>query len=279
MANRPNQKLRLLFLLKTLMEKTDSTHGLTTQQIIEELAYHDLEAERKAIYRDLQTLRDFGLDVDQRGGKEWALVSRPLDLQELIMLVDAVQSSPFLTDELTDHLDAAKQKALNHDGKTYELTPVRLIYSDELYYMIGFRDKWANAGSGHQPFTPYRVDRMLDVAVSEESATKDPRIAGYVLEDHVSPSFGVYAADKTTVVLELDDRAMNPLIDKFGLDAVVFENQDGRLLATVKAPLSPQFFGWLLQLSTFIKIVQPQSAIDTYLDYLDSTRALYQEDR
>ena len=34
-ANRPNQKLRLLFLLKTLMEKTDSTHGLTTQQIIE----------------------------------------------------------------------------------------------------------------------------------------------------------------------------------------------------------------------------------------------------
>ena len=145
--------------------------------------------------------------------------------------------------------------------------------------MIGFRDKWANAGSGHQPFTPYRVDRMLDVAVSEESATKDPRIAGYVLEDHVSPSFGVYAADKTTVVLELDDRAMNPLIDKFGLDAVVFENQDGRLLATVKAPLSPQFFGWLLQLSTFIKIVQPQSAIDTYLKYLDETRALYQEDR
>ena len=97
MANRPNQKLRLLFLLKTLMEKTDSTHGLTTQQIIEELAYHDLEAERKAIYRDLQTLRDFGLNIDQRGGKEWALVSRPLDLQELIMLVDAVQSSPFLT--------------------------------------------------------------------------------------------------------------------------------------------------------------------------------------
>ena len=264
------------------------------------------------------------------------MASRPLDLQELIMLVDAVQSSPFLTDELTDHLigklqslaslgerelmhkrvdvpsrvkmqnsdallnidliqqamrekrkirfryfhyDAAKQKALNHDGKAYELTPVRLIYSDELYYMIGFRDKWANAGSGHQPFTPYRVDRMLDVAVSEESTTKDPRIAGYVLEDHVSPSFGVYAADKTTVVLELDDRAMNPLIDKFGLDAVVFENQDGRLLATVKAPLSPQFFGWLLQLSTFIKIVQPQSVIDTYLKYLDSTRALYQEDR
>ena len=57
----------------------------------------------------------------------------------------------------------------------------------------------ANAGSGHQPFTPYRVDRMLDVAVSEEPSTKDPRIAGYVLEDHVSPSFGVYAADKTTV--------------------------------------------------------------------------------
>ena len=260
MANRPNQKLRLLFLLKILMEKTDTVHGLSTQQIIEELAYHDLEAERKAIYRDLQTLRDFGLDVSQRGGKEWYLATRPLDLDELIMLVDAVQSSPFLTDAMTDHLigklqglasidqralmhkridvpsrikmqnpdalkntdliqqamrtkrkirfryfhyDAAKQRVYNHSGDTYELTPVRLIYSDELYYMIGFRDKWANAGGDHQPFTPYRVDRMTDVEVSEERATQDPRIAGYVTDEHVSPSFGVYAADKTTVVLEL----------------------------------------------------------------------------
>lgn len=335
MANRPNQKLRLLFLLKILMEKTDSTHGLTTQQIIEELAYYDLEAERKAIYRDLQTLRDFGLVISQQGGKEWRLVSRPLDLQELIMLVDAVQSSPFLTDELTDHLigklqrlaslderelmhkrvdvpsrvkmqnsdalrnidliqqamrtkrkinfryfhyDAAKQKVLNRDGKTYAITPVRLIYSDELYYLIGFRDRWAHAGAEHSPFTPYRVDRMLGVEVSEERATKDPRIANYVLEDHVSPSFGVYAADKTTIVLELDERAMNPLIDKFGLGAVVFENKDGRLLATVKAPLSPQFFGWLLQLSTFIKILSPQRAVDMYLDMLDQTCAQYQQE-
>lgn len=335
MANRPNQKLRLLFLLKILMEKTDSTHGLTTQQIIEELAYHDLEAERKAIYRDLQTLRDFGLKVSQQNGKEWRLVSRPLELQELIMLVDAVQSSPFLTDELTDHLidklqrlaslderelmhkridvpsrvkmqnsgalqnidliqqamrtkrkinfryfhyDAAKQKVFNHDGRTYELTPVRLIYSDEFYYMIGFRDKWANAGTDHSPFTPYRVDRMLNVEVSGEPATKDPRIAGYELGDHVSPSFGVYATDKTTVVLELDERAMNPLIDKFGLDAVVFKNRDGRLIATVKAPLSPQFFGWLLQLSTLIKIVSPQRTVDIYLDMLDRTRAIYREE-
>lgn len=69
---------------------------------------------------------------------------------------------------------------------------------------------------------------------------------------------------------------MNPLVDKFGIDAIVFQNKDGRLPATVKAPLSPQFFGWLLQLSTLVKIIEPRHAVDRYLNMLNNTSNLYQ---
>ena len=57
MANQPNQKLKLLHVLQMLLEKTDDTAGLTTQDIIEELSLRGIDAERKSINRDIQTLK------------------------------------------------------------------------------------------------------------------------------------------------------------------------------------------------------------------------------
>lgn len=51
MANKPHQKLRLLHLLKLLIEKTDASNGLTTQQIIDKLCCIDFDVERKALPR------------------------------------------------------------------------------------------------------------------------------------------------------------------------------------------------------------------------------------
>lgn len=63
MANQPNQKLKILYVLKTLLDKTDDANGITTQELIEELAFQEIDAERKSINRDIQTLRDFGFDI------------------------------------------------------------------------------------------------------------------------------------------------------------------------------------------------------------------------
>ena len=95
----------------------DDVNGVTTQEIVEELAYYGIDAERKGIYRDMNALREFGYKIEQRGGKEWYLATRPMDLQEMIMLVDAVQSSPFLTEELTDRLIGRIQQLASIDQR------------------------------------------------------------------------------------------------------------------------------------------------------------------
>ena len=56
-------KLKLLFLMRVLQDETDSQQGLTMPQIIERLQEAGIPAERKAIYRDFQALRDIGFDV------------------------------------------------------------------------------------------------------------------------------------------------------------------------------------------------------------------------
>ena len=53
-APRANQKLKILYLLKILMEYTDETHDMTMQDIMEKLKLYDISAERKSLYSDFQ---------------------------------------------------------------------------------------------------------------------------------------------------------------------------------------------------------------------------------
>ena len=63
MPSSKNQKMKLLYLMKILLEKTDENHTLTLQQLLNELALYGIQAERKSLYTDFESLRFFGLDV------------------------------------------------------------------------------------------------------------------------------------------------------------------------------------------------------------------------
>lgn len=99
MSKRPNQMKKIPLIIKMLREETDDDHGLSMTQILERLAEQGVEAERKSIYRDFDVLRECGYDVIKRPGRptEYALGEREFEFPELLLLVDAVQSSRFLT--------------------------------------------------------------------------------------------------------------------------------------------------------------------------------------
>ena len=73
------QKLKLLYLMRMLEEETDAERGLTMAQIIGKLEALGISAERKSIYRDIEALREFGLDVRtlSRQPVEYAVVGAP----------------------------------------------------------------------------------------------------------------------------------------------------------------------------------------------------------
>ncbi len=113
MARSSNQKLKLLYLLKILSEKTDENHCMSAQVLIEELARYDITAERKSIYDDINCLLQFGYDivnVKARSGGGYYLASREFELPELKLLVDAVQSSRFITQKKSKELIAKIEK-------------------------------------------------------------------------------------------------------------------------------------------------------------------------
>lgn len=96
MAKMFDEKLKLLYILKFLAEDTDACHRLRTSEIIEKLAEQGISAERKSVYRDLDTLAQFGFKID-RGHDGCCLYARTFEPAELKLLVDAVQASKFIT--------------------------------------------------------------------------------------------------------------------------------------------------------------------------------------
>ena len=106
------QKLKLLYLMRMLEEETDAEQGLTMTQILEKLEGLGISAERKSIYRDIEALREFGVDVRtyQRAPVEYAVERRDFAFPELLLLVDAVQSSRFLTQRKSDALVAGVKR-------------------------------------------------------------------------------------------------------------------------------------------------------------------------
>lgn len=99
MAKSENQKLKLLYIIEILEKESDEEHPMQTQTLIERLAEFDIKAERKAIYNDIECLCEFGYDIIHLSGKNggYYMGSRRFSLPELKLLVDAVQSSKFIT--------------------------------------------------------------------------------------------------------------------------------------------------------------------------------------
>ncbi|MGN0711913.1 MAG: helix-turn-helix transcriptional regulator [Anaerovoracaceae bacterium] len=100
MAKGSNQKLKLVYLMKILMENTDENHSITMPEIINALGAYGISAERKSVYDDIEMLKQYGMDIiGEKINKAYCyrVVSRDFELAELKLLVDSVQSSKFIT--------------------------------------------------------------------------------------------------------------------------------------------------------------------------------------
>lgn len=143
MAKTSSQKLKLLYLQKIFQEQTDENHVLTMTQLINELDKYNISAERKSIYDDIEALREFGLDIECRKSnpRGYYLTNRQFELPELKLLVDAVQSSKFITHKKSNAL-IKKVEGLTslHEGQllhrqVYVANRIKTM-NESIYYNI-----------------------------------------------------------------------------------------------------------------------------------------------
>jgi len=115
------QKLRTFRTMQILLEKTDENHILSAQGIIDILGQrYGMTSDRKSIYNDIELFLEVGMDIVQQKGNNpgYYVASRDFELPELKLLVDAVQSSKFITAKKSEELiDKIKKLTNEEHGK------------------------------------------------------------------------------------------------------------------------------------------------------------------
>lgn len=141
MARSENQKQKLLALLDILKRNTDDEHGITMVHIVSELESKGIKAERKAIYADINVLKEYGYEIQgnkQNGTYYYKLIHRKFNLPELKLLVDAVQASKFISQRRSNELikkiesQASKYQAMELQRQVFVANRVKTDYDSVL---------------------------------------------------------------------------------------------------------------------------------------------------
>lgn len=323
MPSSSSQKMKLLYLMRIFMERTDADHTMSIQELIAALAEHGISAERKSIYSDIELLREFGLDIEMQRSKTvgYYLDAREFELPELKLLVDAVQSSRFITAKKSNELiqklaaltskpqasqlcrqvygasrpktinesiyynidaihtaiqlgrnirfqyfdyNAYKERIYRKEGDFYCQSPMALCWEDDKYYLICYSTKYEN-------FANYRVDRMNNVTVCEETAQKPQE---FDVAEYTKQMFGMHSGELVTATLRFEQSLANSVMDRFGPD-VPFCKKGDFIEICVEVSSSPVFLSWMFQFGDKAEIVAPKSLIASMKALLQQHTAKY----
>lgn len=154
MAGVQKSKLKLLYLADILKKKTDENNYLAATEICDELAKLDIPAERKSIYKDIEILREYGLDIIHTGSKNrggYFMGAREFELAEIRLLSDAVQAANFISPKKTKQLvekiesfASESQAKVLHSQVYVDNRPK--CKNEEIYYTINLLDEAINQG-------------------------------------------------------------------------------------------------------------------------------------
>jgi len=107
MPKSDNQKLKIFYILDYLQKNSHQDHPVRAAELLSMLErQHNIVCDRKTVYSDIAALQDYGVDIVSIPGKSggYYIASRNFELPELKLLIDAVQSSRFLTEKKSREL-------------------------------------------------------------------------------------------------------------------------------------------------------------------------------
>ena len=150
-----SQKLRVLYVMQILLRYSDEEHPISQTEISERLNAYGIQADRKSIYDDIKVLNEFGMEIENRRSKPsgFYVAERTFELPELKLLVDAVQSSKFITAKKSNELiRKLEELASVHEAKTLQ----RQVFvgnriktmNESIYYNVDKIHSAINADSG-----------------------------------------------------------------------------------------------------------------------------------
>lgn len=279
MAKGSNQKLKIVYLIKILTEKTDEQHSITMNEIISELKAYGVNAERKSLYNDIENLRQYGLDIvgeqhDRTYYYYLASKYQASQLQHQVYVSQRVKTTNekiyYNVDKIHTAIDrnsmisfqyfqwnVKKEMVLRKDGEPYIVSPWALTWDDENYYMVAI-------DSSDEKVKHFRVDKMLNIEFLDKPRLGGEKFSGQNADVglYAKKVFGMFSGEEEIIKLECKNEMAGVIIDRFGKDTMFIPKDDERFTANVKVIVSNQFISWIFSLGDGVKIVGPEDILE-----------------
>ena len=165
-------------------------------------------------------------------------------------------------------LNESHERVFRKDGEKYIVNPVAMVFSNDNYYLICYHDN-------HDGITTYRIDRMLNVSVSDQEINKAAQPKGLNIAKHRKQSFSMFGGKTETVKFEADKDLLDVIYDKFGEDTQIRSIGNGKISFAADVQVSPVFFGWCCSFGERLKVNSPQNLKEILSEYISTLLETY----
>ena len=269
-----------------MLEKTDENHGLTINEIKDELESYGIKAERKSLYDDIEILQSFGLDICtvRTNTVKYYIGNRDFQIPELKLLVDAIHVKTvnehiyYNVDKIHNAISENKKisfqyfkweldttngnkivKTARKNGEAYRVSPWALCWDDENYYLIAY-------DSEAEIIKHYRVDKMERIRLLKDERDGSELYKGFNPARYAKSVFSMFGGEECEVKLLVDNNFIGVIVDRFGSDLFIVKHDEHSFTVNVNVMLSPQFYAWVFGLGGGVRILAPERAILEFKD-------------
>ena len=164
-----------------------------------------------------------------------------------------------------------KQKVLRHGGRVHEVSPFALIWVDQNYYLLAYDP--ASGAMRH-----YRVDRMTQLSARPGPREGKELFAKTDMSTYTTKVFNMFTGEEKRVTLRFAERLADPVIDRFGEDAILIPAGEAHFTVTVDVVVSPTFYAWLGSFGRDAEILAPAEVRDGMIAGLRELLSLYEKE-
>jgi len=305
MAKRSNQKLKVLYLYKILLENTNEKNGMTLSQILRELESYGVRAERKSVYDDIEALRMFGVDVCTSRDKyvKYYVAKRKFELAELKLIFDLITENGLIAGnkraELFKKFNTPLPDALFGNGETSILAEhqgngngyknlsliCNAISADKKIRFKCFewnakKQKVVQFDGEYFVLNPSNLvlkDGVYQVVCFNEATNLyesyridrmlDLSVVNVKKSELSDESANIDINSRIErVKLRCDKSMASDLFERFGFDVTVLSEKEEYFEASLKAEISSAFFSWVFNKEGRVRISEPEWVKNKYRD-------------
>ena len=203
-------------------------------------------------------------DPSQRAKRNNYVVNRiKPDNEQIYYIIDAINDAINAGKQISfQYYDytGLKKKVLKNKGEVYKLSPYKLLWCGDYYYVLGYSEKKSKVIN-------FRVDR---IASKPEILDKDiiPMPDDFDIENYTKEVFFMFSGEKVLVDLRCDNSLMKTMVDRFGEDVTTLAYDMTSFRVQTEVSASPTFFGWVFGFNGKVQILAPENLKEQYRQML-----------